>query len=96
MQWSAKLTNDKVDSEAILFLSDNVREVDAAISAGMKSLLVDRPGNAPVSEADTARLSIVTSLDQISIPESQSSPENGVKTESKGADAYNEPDTSAS
>ena len=48
-------------------MSDNVKEVDAAIGAGMKSLLVDRPGNAVVSDADRKRLDIVTSLDQIEL-----------------------------
>ncbi|EME47727.1 hypothetical protein DOTSEDRAFT_51065 [Dothistroma septosporum NZE10] len=52
----------------MLFLSDNVKEVDAAIGAGMKSLLVDRPGNAAVSDTDKERLDIVTSLDQIKLP----------------------------
>lgn len=55
--------------EQVLFLSDNVKEVDAAIGAGMKSLLVDRPGNATVSDADKERLEIVTGLDQIKLSE---------------------------
>ena len=50
-----------------MFLSDNVKEVDAAVEAGMQSLLVDRPGNAPVTEDDRIRLSIVESLDDISL-----------------------------
>lgn len=33
-----------------LFLSDNVREVEAAKAAGMQSFVVRRPGNAPLSE----------------------------------------------
>lgn len=33
-----------------LFLSDNVREVEAAKEAGMQSVVVDRPGNAEVGE----------------------------------------------
>ncbi len=44
---------------SVLFLSDNVREVDAAIQAGMNSLVVDRPGNAPLSEADKKSFSII-------------------------------------
>lgn len=31
-----------------LFLSDNVKEVDAAKAAGMQSFVVQRPGNAPL------------------------------------------------
>jgi enolase-phosphatase E1 len=37
-----------VPVEAVLFLSDVPRELDAAISAGMQVRLVIRPGNAPV------------------------------------------------
>jgi enolase-phosphatase E1 len=38
--------------EEVLFLSDNVAEVRAAIQAGMKSILVEREGNAPLSDDD--------------------------------------------
>ncbi|SMR46350.1 unnamed protein product [Zymoseptoria tritici ST99CH_1E4] len=57
----------KFKPSTMLFLSDNVKEVDAAIEAGMQSILVDRPGNAAVSEADRSRLQVVTSLDEIEI-----------------------------
>lgn len=36
--------------EQWLFLSDNLAEVDAALAAGMRSLPVSRPGNAPLPE----------------------------------------------
>lgn len=51
----------------MLFLSDNVQEVDAALAAGMQSILVDRPGNAPLSEEDKSRLSVVETLDDIKL-----------------------------
>lgn len=51
----------------MLFLSDNVKEVDAAIAAGMKFMLVDRPGNAPVSDEDRARLEVVQTLDEVKL-----------------------------
>ncbi|KAL7272316.1 enolase-phosphatase E1 [Rhizina undulata] len=35
-----------------LFLSDNVKEVEAAIAAGMDAAVVVRPGNAPLTEED--------------------------------------------
>lgn len=50
----------------MLFLSDNTREVDAALKADMSSLVVDRPGNAALSEEDKKRLTVVTALDQAS------------------------------
>lgn len=37
-----------------LFLSDNVKEIAAAKEAGMEAFVVDRPGNAPLSEEDRA------------------------------------------
>ncbi|KAK5122777.1 hypothetical protein LTR85_003692 [Meristemomyces frigidus] len=48
-----------------LFLSDNVREIDAATEAGIKAILVDRPGNAEVSGTDRARMEVILSLDEI-------------------------------
>ena len=53
----------------ILFLSDNVKEVDAALAAGMEAILVDRPGNAAVSEEDRARLHVIQSLDEVDLLE---------------------------
>lgn len=51
----------------ILFLSDNVKEVQAALEAGMKSIVVDRPGNAPLSEEDKKTYQVVDSLYHISL-----------------------------
>ncbi|KAK0803062.1 enolase-phosphatase E1 [Friedmanniomyces endolithicus] len=50
-----------------LFLTDNVREYDAAASAGLRVILLDRPGNAPVSAADMARMDVVQSLHDIEL-----------------------------
>lgn len=52
--------------DSILFLSDNVKEVDAALAAGMKSILVDRPGNAEVFDHDRRRLTVVENFADIS------------------------------
>lgn len=54
-------------AERVLFLSDNVKEVRAAREAGMRALLVDRPGNAPVSVEDRRELGAVESLAEIEI-----------------------------
>ena len=59
--------------EQLLFLSDNVKEVDAALEVDMKSILIDRPGNAPLSETDTDRLTVMESLDGIGIQPVKSS-----------------------
>jgi enolase-phosphatase E1 len=52
---------------AILFLSDNVKEVEAAIAAGMKSLVVDRPGNAVLSADDQKRFEVVDTFEKITL-----------------------------
>ena len=59
--------DDQLAPEAILFLSDNVKEVEAAIAAGMKSLVVDRPGNAVLSEEDKKRFEVVDTFEKISL-----------------------------
>ncbi|KAG7799790.1 hypothetical protein KL929_000706 [Ogataea haglerorum] len=46
-----------------LFLSDNPKEVAAALEAGMQSYLVVRPGNAPVESAPAAKISTFAQLD---------------------------------
>ncbi|KAL2260876.1 hypothetical protein VTK26DRAFT_5005 [Humicola hyalothermophila] len=48
-----------------LFLSDNVREVEAAKKAGMQSFVVERPGNAALSEEDRARHRVIRSFDEL-------------------------------
>ncbi|KAJ9641814.1 enolase-phosphatase E1 [Coniosporium tulheliwenetii] len=49
----------------VLFLSDNVNEVRAALSVGMKAVVVDRPDNAPLSEEDKKELVIIKGLQDI-------------------------------
>ncbi|KAI1393893.1 enolase-phosphatase E1 [Hypoxylon trugodes] len=46
-----------------LFLSDNVKEVDAAIEAGMQSIVVQRPGNAPLPPEVPRRLRVIETFD---------------------------------
>ncbi|KAI6868981.1 2,3-diketo-5-methylthio-1-phosphopentane phosphatase [Hortaea werneckii] len=49
-------------AETTLFLTDNVKEVDAAAAAGIQTILVDRPGNAVLDDSDRQRLQIVTTF----------------------------------
>ena len=58
-------------AESILFFSDNVKEVKAAIEAGMKAVVVDRPGNAALSEEDRAKYKVISALNEISLSASQ-------------------------
>lgn len=55
----------EIPPSAWLFLSDNVKEVKAATSAGMQSWLVERPGNAALSAEDRAEYRVVTSFDEL-------------------------------
>lgn len=48
-----------------LFLSDNVKEVEAAKKAGMQSVVVERPGNAELSEEERARHRVVRSFEEL-------------------------------
>ncbi|KAL1844040.1 hypothetical protein VTJ49DRAFT_5791 [Mycothermus thermophilus] len=54
-----------IPADEWLFLSDNVREVAAAKEAGMQSFVVERPGNAPLSEEDRAKHRVVRSFDEL-------------------------------
>ncbi|KAH7046640.1 HAD-like domain-containing protein [Macrophomina phaseolina] len=49
----------------ILFLSDNVKEVKAALEAGMKSFVIDRPGNEPLSDDDRKAFTVHSSFSDI-------------------------------
>lgn len=55
------------ETQSVLFLSDNVNEVRAAKDAGMHALIVDRPGNAPLTDADKEQFTVITSLSQINL-----------------------------
>lgn len=48
-----------------LFLSDNVKEVEAAKQAGMQSYIVERPGNAELSEDTRKQHEVITRFDDL-------------------------------
>ncbi|KAI1769546.1 enolase-phosphatase E1 [Hypoxylon sp. FL1150] len=48
-----------------LFLSDNVKEVDAAIEAGMRSVVAQRPGNAPLAPDVPKRLRVIETFESL-------------------------------
>lgn len=50
-----------------LFLSDNVAEVEAALEAGMRSVVVRRPGNAELPEGVDGRLRVVDSFEKLDV-----------------------------
>lgn len=51
----------------MLFFSDNVAEVAAALEAGLEAIVVIREGNAPLSDEDRRRFTTVTALNEISL-----------------------------
>ncbi|KAI5951460.1 UTR4 [Candida jiufengensis] len=59
---------NKLDqSQSVLFLSDNINEVKAAIKAGMQSYIVIRPGNAPIPIEEKNGYRTITSLYEVDI-----------------------------
>ncbi|KAI1189867.1 enolase-phosphatase E1 [Nemania serpens] len=52
----------EVPARQWLFLSDNTREVEAAIATGMKSMVVRRPGNPELPHGVVGRLPIIDSF----------------------------------
>lgn len=51
----------------VLFLSDNPAEIRAALEAGLRAVLVQRPGNADLSDRDREELDVVYSFDQLEL-----------------------------
>ena len=54
-------------AEKVLFLSDIVGEVRAAREAGMRGIVVCRPGNAELSEEEREGFDVVTSFKQVGL-----------------------------
>ncbi|CAB3372848.1 Hypothetical predicted protein [Cloeon dipterum] len=46
----------------VLFFTDVVKEADAATEAGMPVILLEREGNAPLTEADKTKYAVISSL----------------------------------
>jgi len=60
-------THAQWDLPGWLFLSDNVKEVEAARGAGMHAAVVVRDGNAPLSAEEQANQKIIHSFDELRI-----------------------------
>ncbi|PSR90389.1 enolase-phosphatase E1 [Coniella lustricola] len=58
---------DKLSASQWLFLSDNIKEVDAAKAAGMLSFVVQRPGNAELPSETKQRHTVIRSFDEIAL-----------------------------
>ncbi|KAI1331165.1 HAD-like domain-containing protein [Xylariaceae sp. FL0255] len=58
-------SHPQIPVDQFLFLSDNVKEVDAAIGAGMQSMVVQRPGNAELPADVPERLTVIEMFDSL-------------------------------
>ncbi|KAL1867640.1 hypothetical protein VTK73DRAFT_4063 [Phialemonium thermophilum] len=56
---------DRYEPADWLFLSDNVREVEAAKEAGMRSVVVQRPGNAPLPTEVADKHRVIQDFDEL-------------------------------
>lgn len=54
-------------ADSWLFLSDNVKEVEAAKKAGLQSYVVQRPGNQDLSEADRRTHRVISSFAELDL-----------------------------
>ncbi|CAK9435449.1 uncharacterized protein LODBEIA_P01760 [Lodderomyces beijingensis] len=52
----------QADPKSVLFLSDNLKEVEAAIEAGVNSYIVVRQGNAPISQSHLSKHKVIETL----------------------------------
>ncbi|KAF2736861.1 2,3-diketo-5-methylthio-1-phosphopentane phosphatase [Polyplosphaeria fusca] len=53
------------DSSVVTFLTDNEREAIAATAAGVYTVLVDRPGNAPLSPEALRQFAVIQKLSEL-------------------------------
>lgn len=53
--------------KSVLFLSDNVKEVHAALEAGMNSVVVDRPGNAALTEQERKTFDVIENFNELQL-----------------------------
>ncbi|KAK5172525.1 enolase-phosphatase E1 [Saxophila tyrrhenica] len=60
---------DQLSPMDVLFFSDNIKECDAAVAAGMRSVIVERPGNEPIPHRNGSDVQhrTVKSLDEVQL-----------------------------
>lgn len=62
---SIKKKDEELEPKDLLFFSDNIHEVKAAEEAGLRSIIVEKPGNKPIPEAEKSGLTTIKSFDEI-------------------------------
>ncbi|XP_055526472.1 enolase-phosphatase E1 isoform X2 [Wyeomyia smithii] len=75
--YAAILKNIEVSAEEALFLTDIIAEAKAAKEAGLNVVLLDRPGNAELSEDDRKEFTVISSFTDIPIEAVEEESTNG-------------------
>lgn len=89
--YEAILKKVETTGEDALFLTDVVAEAKAAKEAGMNVVLLDRPGNAELSEDDRKEFTVVSSFSDLPFePVKPTESKNGTETEEKKESAETE------
>ncbi|XP_055384291.1 enolase-phosphatase E1 [Condylostylus longicornis] len=61
------LSNINLPAEKVVFFTDVVQEAEAATNAGIKAVLLERPGNSPFTEKSRSSFIVIKSFDEIII-----------------------------
>lgn len=86
--YEALLKNIEATGEEALFLTDVVAEAKAAKEAGLNVVVLDRPGNAELSEEDRKEFTVISSFTDLPLESAKSAEtENGAEKEEKATES---------
>lgn len=86
--YEALLKNIEATGEEALFLTDVVAEAKAAKEAGLNVVVLDRPGNAELSEEDRKEFTVISSFTDLPLESTKSAEtENGAEKEEKATES---------
>lgn len=86
--YEALLKNIEATGEEALFLTDVVAEAKAAKEAGLNVVVLDRPGNAELSEEDRKEFTVISSFTDLPLESAKSAKtENGAEKEEKATES---------
>lgn len=86
--YEALLKNIEATGEEALFLTDVVAEAKAAKEAGLNVVVLDRPGNAELSEEDRKEFTVISSFTDLPLESAKSAEtENGTEKEEKATES---------
>lgn len=86
--YEALLKNIEATGEEALFLTDVVAEAKAAKEAGLNVVVLDRPGNAELSEEDRKEFTVISSFTDLPLESAKpAETENGAEKEEKATES---------